>query len=428
MPKPATEKVNSLSQATAEVHGASLAPNDDLYENAYRAVAACKTIDEAKEILDRAVAWTTYARRAKNREMEADAVAIRLRATRMLDKLRRAQAETVGLNRGSAGAGRPSLGGLAENPPKDERPTLASQGVDKNLAQQARVLGALSDQDFEAVVTDARDKVSRAVRNAVREVEIQQERAIYRARVEEGCTVDDLHALAASGFKAGVIGPDFPWKFLAYSNKGKQRSAERRYDTLPLDRIMAMAPLVKQLAAPDCALVLWAVWPDHPGALEFIEAADFEYKTVAFVWVKTTKNAECIALDGNGLHWGEGLTGTRSNTEVALLATRGSPRRLSLNVHQVVIAPAPDVHSEKPDEVYRRIERLFPGPYLELFARKPRPHWTCWGDEIPRDQFREAPAEPAESDPPPVEPPQPREAESAEREPEPPAEPREAAP
>jgi hypothetical protein len=53
-------------------------------------------------------------------------------------------------------------------------------------------------------------------------------------------------------------------------------------------------------------------------------------------------------------------------------------------VHQVVIAPVGE-HSEKPDEVYRRIERLFPGPYLELFARKPRAHWTTWGDEIPRD-------------------------------------------
>jgi hypothetical protein len=33
--------------------------------------------------------------------------------------------------------------------------------------------------------------------------------------------------------------------------------------------------------------------------------------------------------------------------------------------------------------VYRRIERLYPGPYLELFARKPRDGWTTWGDELP---------------------------------------------
>ena len=50
-------------------------------------------------------------------------------------------------------------------------------------------------------------------------------------------------------------------------------------------------------------------------------------------------------------------------------------------MHQIVIAPVAE-HSKKPDEVYRRIERLYPGPYLELFARKPRDRWTTWGDEI----------------------------------------------
>jgi hypothetical protein len=51
-----------------------------------------------------------------------------------------------------------------------------------------------------------------------------------------------------------------------------------------------------------------------------------------------------------------------------------------------VLAPVGE-HSEKPDEVRRRIERLFPGPYLELYARKPVPGWNCWGNEIPRSEF-----------------------------------------
>jgi hypothetical protein len=47
-------------------------------------------------------------------------------------------------------------------------------------------------------------------------------------------------------------------------------------------------------------------------------------------------------------------------------------------------------HSGKPEEVRQRIERLFPGPYLELYARKPAPGWTCWGNEIPHSEFRES--------------------------------------
>jgi hypothetical protein len=37
------------------------------------------------------------------------------------------------------------VSGFANNSP-DERPTLASQGLDKNLAHQGRVLGALSEE------------------------------------------------------------------------------------------------------------------------------------------------------------------------------------------------------------------------------------------------------------------------------------------
>ena len=37
----------------------------------------------------------------------------------------------------------------------------------------------------------------------------------------------------------------------------------------------------------------------------------------------------------------------------------------------------------KPVEVYQRVERLYAGPYAELFARypAPRPGWSYWGDE-----------------------------------------------
>src|ERR1700682_10611 len=130
------------------------------YDAACRAVADAKTIDEAKDIRDKAVAMAAYARQAKNRDLEADAVEIRMRATRRLDQLRLAQKETVGLASGREGK-RKSLG--VSNTPSD-RATLASQGIDKNLAKQARSLGALSDDRFEAAVADARQSVTSDLR------------------------------------------------------------------------------------------------------------------------------------------------------------------------------------------------------------------------------------------------------------------------
>src|SRR5262249_53461831 len=156
-------------------------------------------VDEVKEIRDVAVALAAYARQAKNRDLEADAVEIRMRATRRLDQLRQAQKETIGLNRGAAGGGKKGgPRGLLVNP-RDLRPTLASHGIDKNLAHQARVLGALSDERFERAVADARDATTRAVKTVVKAVVMEQERQSYAARTEQGGTIGDLEALVRAG-------------------------------------------------------------------------------------------------------------------------------------------------------------------------------------------------------------------------------------
>jgi hypothetical protein len=42
-------------------------------------------------------------------------------------------------------------------------------------------------------------------------------------------------------------------------------------------------------------------------------------------------------------------------------------------------------HSHKPEEQYALIERVSPGPYLELFARRRQPGWDAWGNEIDAD-------------------------------------------
>ena len=186
-----------------------------------------------------------------------------------------------------------------------------------------------------------------------------------------GCTVSDLESLIDAGKKFSVIYADPPWSFRVYSGKGKKRSADRFYNTQSLDDIKALP--VDKLAAKDCALLLWAIMPELPGALDVIAAWGFEYKTVGFTWIKKNRS-------GNGIFTGMGYW-TRANAEVCLLATRGSPRRQALDVHKVVMSPISG-HSRKPDEVQVRIERLLPGPYLELYGRRPAPGWTVWGNQI----------------------------------------------
>jgi N6-adenosine-specific RNA methylase IME4 len=340
------------------------------YDAACLALGEAVRVDEVKNILDVAVAMRAYAKQAKNREAEADAVAIRMRATRRLDQLIKAQKNTVGLARGAEHGGRKRKIDGVRATPSIQRPTLAMQDIDKNLAKQARVLGALSEQDFERKVADARRSASSVFRRAVREAEIWQERAERRARTELGGSVADLHALIASGYRAGTIAVDPPWPFTAYSDRANSIPP---YDTMTFEEIKALP--VGELAADDCALFMWVTWPNMPMWMPVIEAWGFTYSGLAFDWVKLNPS-------GEGLHWGTGY-GTRANSEPCLFAKIGTPLRLDGGVHSVIMTPV-GTHSEKPNEAYRRMKRLFGGPYLELFARKTRPGWQVWGNEIER--------------------------------------------
>ena len=42
-------------------------------------------------------------------------------------------------------------------------------------------------------------------------------------------------------------------------------------------------------------------------------------------------------------------------------------------------------HSVKPEAFQDIVENVSPGPYLELFARRKRPNWAVWGNEVPCD-------------------------------------------
>ena len=86
----------------------------------------------------------------------------------------------------------------------------------------------------------------------------------------------------------------------------------------------------------------------------------------------------------NGIFWGLGYW-TRSNVEICMLATKGHPKRVAKNIHQVIISHVEE-HSKKPAEARRRIEALMGDvPKIELFARRPARGWDVWGNEVVSD-------------------------------------------
>lgn len=334
------------------------------YDAMCRAIAEAHSVDEVLLIHDQARALAAAARVAKNHDLEAQCIEMRLRAARRLDELRRAQKETIGLNEG----GRPPKTGLSDNPVS--KPTLISQGIDKNLAHQARVLGTMSEEAFERKVAEARNSSARVFRRAVWEAEIAHECEERRARTAVGGSVSDLEALMASGFRAGVIALDPPWPFDTYNDRSP-RVVGSHFEPMTIDAIKALP--IRRLAAADCAVFMWGTWPLMRVWASVLEDWGLVYSGLGFDWIKL--NADGSLLRGNGYN-------TRQNPEPCMLGKIGSPLRLNADVDAVIMARA-GAYAEKPDEAYLRMQRLYSGPYLEMFARKPREHWITWGDELP---------------------------------------------
>jgi N6-adenosine-specific RNA methylase IME4 len=180
-----------------------------------------------------------------------------------------------------------------------------------------------------------------------------------------------------------VLYADPPWQFAAWSHRGEGKGASQHYKTMRLADICALP--VQDIAAPDAALFIWVVQPQLPQAMEVLNAWGFQFKTVAFCWVKmpalwdTDQFSLCPRVKprlGLGYH-------TRSGMEQCWLAIRGKGyKRQKQGVEQVLHSPIRE-HSRKPDEIARRIVDLAGNvPRLEMFARDRKPGWHVWGNEV----------------------------------------------
>jgi site-specific DNA-methyltransferase (adenine-specific) len=178
-----------------------------------------------------------------------------------------------------------------------------------------------------------------------------------------------------------ILLADPPWKYRNYGappgeTHDRARGAAKHYPCMKL-------PEIKALPVAGCrfdVLFLWTTWPLIENAFELIPAWGFIYKTLAWEWIKTTKDGSKPIL-GMGSY-------TRSNPEPCLLAfgkhLKGKGLPVSdRSVPNLLFAPRRE-HSQKPDEQYDRIERLYPGALtkVEMFARQEWPGWIAWGNEV----------------------------------------------
>lgn len=174
--------------------------------------------------------------------------------------------------------------------------------------------------------------------------------------------------------KYNVILADPPWR---YRDATPNRAIENHYQTMSDEEIYSLP--VGELATDESVLLLWATWPKLVEAQAVMSAWGFEYVS-GFPWIKIQGHPQYF-LDGTlqivpqyGMgFWVRGcsepvLIGKRKNTPAPHSSFVGL---LSPNLQ----------HSRKPDNLYEYAEKL-PGPYLELFARRQRPGWDVFGNEV----------------------------------------------
>ena len=185
-----------------------------------------------------------------------------------------------------------------------------------------------------------------------------------------------------------IIVADPPWRF-GDRLPGPKRGAAKHYDVMALPDIEAHLPLLVQARevtlTADAVLFMWRVAAMVPEAYRVVEAWGFEAKS-EIVWSKQNRSG--------GRAFGMGHY-VRMAHEACIIARRvGSrvPHRRALNVRSVFDAGV-GRHSAKPDCFFDLVERLYEGPYLELFARRHRPGWRCLGNELPPAAAEEAPSQ-----------------------------------
>src|ERR1019366_8808140 len=182
--------------------------------------------------------------------------------------------------------------------------------------------------------------------------------------------------------KYDIIYADPPWDYggklqFDRSSTGKETidfsknifisAAAFKYPTLKLDELKKLA--VGEIATDDSLLFMWTTNPHLNQAIELGQSWGFDYRTVIFVWKKMVHNPGKYNL---------------SYCELCLLFKHGripTPRG-ARNTKQL-IEVSRKKHSEKPIEVAKNIELMFPHhKRIELFARRSLPGWSSWGLEV----------------------------------------------
>jgi N6-adenosine-specific RNA methylase IME4 len=338
--KPAPAANNNLIEIRTVNREEDGMPALVLYNAARKALAEAHSVDEVKDIRDKAFAMQVYASQAKDMRLIDHATDIRIRAEIRAGEL---LAETERAKRG------PDKGTEQRSQrATSDAPTLAELGITKTQSWRWQKLAELPEEEREEKIQRAKRKAKAAIDGTAK-----QERAEMRAADEARV----MSLIPRDGkFRTLVIDP--PWDYERLSLAGR---ASPGYATMSHEQLLALN--VPQWAEDNCHLYLWTTNNFMTRAVDLMARWGFQHKTV-LTWVKP--------------RWGLGSY-FRNSTEHVLFGVRGELRTRSDSIGTHFEAPVAE-HSEKPEQFYEIVRKTsHPVPhngalvYGEIFQRQERP-------------------------------------------------------
>lgn len=319
------------------------------FDAARHALAEARSVDEVKDVRDRAEALRLYMKQAGHGlEMQNDVAEIKLRAERRAGEL-------LGEMEKHPGAATPLHDGSAL-PPR-----LQELGIGTTQSHRWQREASVPEAEFERHVAETKE--------SGRELTSVGLLRLARAQHRDGERFADAERITQVGPLEGIqphptLVIDPPWDWGDEGDVSQFGRARPRYATMPLAEIAALP--IGSLSEPNAHIYLWITNRSLPKGFSLLEGWGFRYITM-LTW--------CKPSIGMGNYF-------RGSTEQILFGVRGSLSLLRHDIGTWFQAARGGEHSAKPDEFFRLVQDCSPGPWLEMFARREREGWTVWGPTL----------------------------------------------
>lgn len=186
----------------------------------------------------------------------------------------------------------------------------------------------------------------------------------------------DRLVIPYGGFRTIVADPPWPYTGRGPASSKEHRpnsfgaapSSVERYGSMSIDDLCGLMPK----ASDNAHCYIWTTNSFITEAHQIAEAWGFAPKTL-LTWGKMKPDGTPSMKTGYYF---------RGATEHCLFSVRGSQRLIGASCKPTLYLSERLPHSVKPEWFYKLCEECSPGPYLEMFARRPREGWTVWGNEV----------------------------------------------